>query len=156
MIEIFADLDLSKDAAAYIAQGLRALAGCDGLHNNELALVEEFERGVGIDPTDADDFASAGGGPLESGEQREIFLRSLQLLALADGGISDREKEWINTVCADLGISGDRRDELAVEAKKYLLSSLKGVRAFRAQAIGVGRSLGLSEADIEEVLGPAS
>ena len=46
--------------------------------------------------------------------------------------------------------------ELAVEAKKYLLSSLKGVRAFRAQAIGVGRSLGLSEADIEEVLGPAS
>jgi len=152
MIELFADLDLSKDAAAYIASGLRALAACDGLHNNELALVEEFERGIGIDATDAADFQSAGGGPLASGRERELFLSSLQLLALADGRISSREEAWIDGVCTDLGIAGGRRDELAIQARQYLLSSLAGVSAFREQAEGVGRQLGLTPEQIAEVL----
>lgn len=152
MIELFADLDLSKDAASYIASGLRALAGCDGLHNNELALVEEFERGIGIDPTDAGDFSSGGGGPLATEKERELFLSSLQLLALADGRISDREDEWINDVSADLGISQDRREALAVQAKQYLLGSLAGVKAFRPQAEAVGRQLGLTDEQISAVL----
>ncbi len=153
MIEFFGEVDLTPDAAAYIAQGLRALADCDGLHTNELALVEEFERGVGISPTDAADFSSAGGGPLSGAGQKELFLSSLQLLALADGRISAREAEWIDGVSADLGIADGRKDELAVQAKKYLLGSLAGVEAFKAQAVEVGRSLGLSDADIADVLG---
>ncbi|MCP4869880.1 MAG: hypothetical protein GY898_14310 [Proteobacteria bacterium] len=155
MIELFADVDLSQDAAAYIASGLRALADCDGLHNNELALVEEFERGVGIDPTNGGDFAAAGGGPLSSDKERELFLSSLQLLALADGRISDREDEWINAVCSDLGITGDRKDELAVQAKQYLLGSLAGVSAFRPQAEAVGHQLGLTDTQISAVLDDA-
>jgi hypothetical protein len=152
MIELFTDLDLSKDAAAYIARGLRALAGCDGLHNNELALVEEFERGLGIDATDGREFASAGGGPLTTSEERELFLSSLQLLALADGRISAREEEWLDDLCTDLGIPGDRKDELAIQAKQYLLSSLAGVSAFRTQAEAVGRQLGLTDEQISSVL----
>ncbi len=152
MIELFADVDLSNDAAAYIASGLRALAGCDGFHTNEIALVEEFERGVGIDPTSASDFQSAGGGPLKDDSERELFLSSLQLLALADGRISAREDEWITSVSSDLGIGEARRQELAVQAKQYLLSSLAGVNAFRAQAEAVGKSLGLTDAQIAEVL----
>lgn len=153
MIEFFGEVDLNPDAAAYIAQGLRALASCDGLHTNELALVEEFERGVGIPPTDGADFASDGGGPLGDTSERELFLSSLQLMALADGRISSREAEWIDRVSSDLGIDADRREVLAVRAKKYLLGSLAGVKAFRDQAEDVGRSLGLSDEDIADALG---
>lgn len=153
MLELFADLDLSRDASAYIARGLRALADCDGTHGNEIALIAEFERGLDL-PAATGVFELASGGPLESEQAKELFVRSLQLLALADGRISDREQEWIEGVCAGLGIGDVRREQLAVEAKKYLLGSLKGVSAFYPQACGVGRALGLSEADIVEVLGP--
>lgn len=154
MIELFADLALSKEAAAYIAQGLRALAACDGTHANEIALVEEFEQGLDIEPTEGDAFDLADGGPLGSVQEKELFLRSLQLMALADGRISSREKAWIDAAAAGLGIDDGRRDELAVEARKYLLGSLAGVSAFYEQAFGVGRSLGLDEEAIVEVLGP--
>ncbi len=154
MIELFADLDLSKEAAAYIAGGLRALAACDGTHANEIALVEEFERGLGLEAADGDAFELASGGPLATDQEKEIFLRSLQLMALADGRISSREKVWIDDAAGGLGISDGRKDELAVEAKKFLLGSLAGVNAFYEQAYNVGRSLGLDEAAILEVLGP--
>ena len=154
MIELFADLDLSTEAAAYIAQGLRALAACDGTHANEIALVEEFERGLALDPTDGDAFDLAGGGPLTTTQEKELFLRSLQLMALADGRISGREKTWIDDAAGGLGIDDGRKDELAIEAKKFLLGSLSGVNAFYDQAYGVGRSLGLDDAAILEVLGP--
>ncbi len=153
MLELFAGVDVSQDGAQYIARGLRALADCDGLHNNELALVEEFERGLGLSPTDGRDFEAAGGGPLASTRERELFYSSLQLLALADGRVSSREQDWLDSVGAELGIGSERVEVLVVEAKKYLLGSLAGVQAFRAQAVGVGRALGLSEADIDAVLG---
>ena len=154
MLELFADLDLSTEAAAYIAQGLRALAACDGTHANEIALVEEFERGLSLEPGDGDSFDLGTGGPLGTEAEKELFLRSLQLLALADGRISSREKVWIDDAAAGLGIDDGRKDELAIEAKKFLLGSLAGVKAFYQQAYGVGRSLGLAEADILEILGP--
>jgi hypothetical protein len=154
MLELFADLDLSKEAAAYIAKGLRALADCDGTHANELALVEEFERGSDLPAGSADGFQVDGGGPLAGVQQKELFLRSLQLMALADGRISRAESEWLASVAGELDIDGDRQVELAVEAKKYLLASLSGVQAFYSQAYGIGRSLGLEDADIIEVLGP--
>jgi hypothetical protein len=154
MLELFADLDLSTDAAAYIAQGLRSLAACDGTHANEIALVEEFERGLNLEPGDGDAFELADGGPLTTLAERELFMRSLQLMALADGRISTREKVWIDEAAGELGINDERKDELAVEARKFLLGSLAGVKAFYKQAFGVGLSLGLAEADIVEILGP--
>ncbi len=142
MLELFKDVELSNEAASWMAQGLRALASCDGLHTSELALVEAFERELGLDPTDPADF-SASANPLTGDTETELFVRSLQLMALADGRISA------------LGVADARRAELAVESKKFLLGSLAGVSAFRAQAEQVGRSLGLSDADIASVLGPA-
>jgi len=151
MLELFKDVDLTQEAAAWMAQGLRALASCDGLHTSELALVEAFERELGIDPTDPADF-NATVSPLTGATEAELFVRSLQLMALADGRISAREEEWIAGVSGNLGVDAGRRAELAIESKKYLLSSLAGVSAFRDQAEGIGRSLGLSPEDIASVL----
>lgn len=152
MLQMFEDLEISKESASWMASGLRSLADCDGLHTAELALIEEFERSIGIDPTDGADFDGRN-SPLGSDEEREVFIRSLQLLALADGVKSSREGEWIDRVCSCLNISDERQAALEREAKMFLLSSLAGVTAFRDKAVGVGESLGLSAEDIDEVLG---
>ncbi len=152
MQELKSDVALSQEAARYIAQGLRALAYLDGLHTSELALVEAFERAYELPPTDGKDFDPAGGGPL-AGDEKEVFLRTLQLMALADGRISGSEASWIERVSEQLEIDAARCKELERDAKMQMLSSLSGVTAFREQAVGVGRSLGLSDADIDDVLG---
>ncbi len=152
MQELKSDVAISQEAASYIAQGLRALAHLDGIHTSELALVEAFERAYELPPKDGKDFDPAGGGPLV-GEEKEVFLHTLQLMALADGRISGREAAWIERVSEQLEIDAARRNELERDAKMQMLSSLAGVTAFREQAVGVGRSLGLSDADIDDVLG---
>ena len=134
-----------------MASGMRSLAGCDGYHTAELALVDEFERGLGLERTDGSSF-DARHSPLESAEEVEVFIRSLQLMSLADGRRSSREQEWLDGVCECLGVSAERKDKLEREARMYLLSSLHGVTTFRDQAISIGRSLGLSEEDIAEAL----
>jgi uncharacterized membrane protein YebE (DUF533 family) len=153
MLAVSSEVPLSQDAAVYIARGLRALAGVDGLHPAELALVESFEQDLGLEPTSASQFQSQGGGPLTDSAQRELFVRSMFLMALADGRISAYEGAWIERVATEIGVPAERQRTLATDAKKFLLSSLAGVRAFRAQAMEVGRGLGLSEEDIAAVLG---
>lgn len=148
----FADVSLNSDAALYIARGLRALAAVDGVHAAELALIEQYEASLGLDGPALGDFESAGGGPLVEAAQRELFLRSLVLLALADGSISDPEDQMIRAVAADLGLSDDNLTGITVEAKQWLLGSLRGVQAFREQAVRVGKGLGLSDAQIEAAL----
>ncbi|MEE2828200.1 MAG: hypothetical protein VX498_03345 [Myxococcota bacterium] len=152
MLALLEDVDFSREGLAWMALGLRALADCDGLHTAEMALIEEFERGLEIDPGNGKDFDSSGECPLTTAREREVFVRSVQLMALADGRISAREQQWLDTVCDDLGISSERQGELAREAKIFLLSSLAGVTAFRAQAEGIGRALGLSSEDIDKAL----
>jgi hypothetical protein len=152
MLQLFEGLDITEESASWMASGMRALAACDGFHTAELALIDEFERGLNIEPTDGGDF-DARTCPFDAPEAREVFVRSLQLMALADGRQSSREEAWIDRACECLGIAAQRKDELEREAKKFLLSSLAGVTAFRGQAVSIGESLGLSADDIDEVLG---
>jgi hypothetical protein len=153
MRELLSDTELDPGAAAFMAHGLRALAHLDGIHTSELALVEEFERSMGVPPGDPKKFDPTGGGPLGDAAQKEAFFRTLQLMALADGRVSAREREWMARVAGELGIPEARQAELSVDARKYMLSSLAGVTAFREQAVSVGHSLGLTAAQIEDVLG---
>jgi len=153
VIELFADLNLSEEASTYIARGLRALADVDGLSNSELALVEQFEREVGVGATSGRDFEIAGGGPLEGTGQKEAFLSSLLLMSLADGRVSAREEEMIDTIARELGIEASRQLELDRGARKFLLRHFAGVQVFRDQAVSIGRSLGLTPEEIASVLG---
>lgn len=153
MQELLTDLELDPNAAAFMSHGLRALAHLDGLHTSELALVEEFERAMGIPAGDARKFDAQGSGALTGVPEKEAFFRTLQLMALADGRVSSREREWMAKVARELGLSDERQAVLAVDARKYMLSSLAGVTAFREQAVAVGHSLGLNDAQIDEVLG---
>ncbi len=151
MLELFEDVDINRSEAVWIAQGLRALANCDGLAAGELAMVENLERELDIESTANDDF-DADASPLRGEPQQAVFVRTLVLLSLVDGHVSGRETDFIVDACQRMGLSEERRAELEIDAKKYLLGSLEGVRQYREQAVAVGKRLGLSEAEIDEVL----
>ena len=151
MLQLFENLEISSDSASWMSSGLRALANCDGTHDAEVALIEEFEKGLGLPPGDPSNF-DARTSPLKSEAEVEVFVLSLQLMSLADGKRTDSEQEWVERVCLCLKVSDRRRLELDREARMFLLSSLKGVTAFRHQAEAIGRSLGLSEEDIAGAL----
>ncbi|MCO4773239.1 MAG: TerB family tellurite resistance protein [Deltaproteobacteria bacterium] len=151
MRELFSDVDINETEAAWIAQGMRALAACDGLAAAELALVEQFEHELGIGSTATDDFDPAA-SPLRGDGQKGVFVRTLVLLAHVDGRVSSRELEFMDDVCSRLGVSGDDRAALEVDAKSFLLSSLSGVEHYRAQAEAVGRKLGLTDEQIAAAL----
>lgn len=151
MRDLFTDVDINENEAIWIAQGLRALAKCDGLAAAELAMVESLEKELGIESTAHDGF-DADASPLRGEAQQAVFVRTLVMLSLVDGRVSTRETDFIVDACTRIGISDDRRAELEVDAKMYLLSTLEGVQQFRDQAIAIGKRLGLSESQIEQAI----
>ncbi len=149
MYELADDIQLSPEAAAYIAMGLRGLAGSDGYHPSELALIESFERDLGLRPSNPAAF-SLDEHPLTKTEEFEAFLRTAHIVALADGRLSAREQEWLARAAVAFGISEERRNELAREARKFLLRTMVAVNPGQGPAIG--KMLGLSDAEVEEAL----
>jgi tellurite resistance protein len=152
MRQLFQDVEINESEAAWIAQGMRALAACDGLSSAELAMVEEFEHELGIGSTATDTFDVAT-SPLRGEAQQGVFVRTLVMLAHVDGRVSSREVAFIDEVCARMDIAPERRAALEVDAKKFLLSSLAGVEHYREQAEAVGRKLGLTSEQIDAALG---
>lgn len=139
-------IDLDARTAHAIAQQLRELAAVDGTHPREEALIAAFES----------DLPSAEGaslGDVSSPDAREALLKSLVLLALADGRISAAEGAHIRQVAGRIGRSEADVARAVVEVGKAMLSQFEGVQIFRDQVRELGLSMGLSAEDIEAALG---
>lgn len=149
MRELFSEFELDREAASFIAAGLRELAAVDGIHVAELALIEEFERGVGVATVP---FDLTAGHPLQTERARELFMRSAILLSMADGEISELEGlklgQWANQL--DIGV--ERLADLYRDVKVFLLSAFEGAEIFREQAEQIGLDLGLDDEDIQTTL----
>jgi len=149
MKELFAELDLDRTTASFIAAGLRELAEVDGFHDVELALIEDLEQDLGVEEVR---FDLTTDHPLQSDELKEVFMRSAILLALADGHISELEGERIGRYANLLGIGVERLAELFRDVKVFLLSAFQGADIFREQAEQIGHDLGLDDEDIQTTL----
>ena len=135
-------VSIDADAAAIIAMGMRTVAKADGvIHHRELNLIASFEAAIphGHEP----------GGLLGSDGLRTAFVRSLVMVALADGVITDAELEQIRELCREQGIDSERLDSEIVGVKRRFLSVFAGVNFFRDSVVRVARDLGLSEAEVE-------
>jgi tellurite resistance protein len=136
---------VDEAAAAVIAAGMKAVAEADGdVHPQELALIAAFESDVGSGA--AGDAVAA----LNSAEVRDVYLRSLLMVALADGVISDEEEAVIRALAADLGFDDAAVDAATLAVKRQFLSTFSGVTVFRESAVRIAAELGLSEEDLAE------
>lgn len=135
-------VSIDADAAAIIAQGMRAVAKADGvIHHRELNLIASFEASLppGHEPR----------GRLASANLETAYVRSLVMVALADGVITDAELARIRELCTEQGIDSERLDAEILSVKRRFLSVFAGVNFFRDAVVRVARDLGLSEAEVE-------
>lgn len=153
MHDLYEGIELNKAQTEVICRGLLDLAGVDGLHDNEVALIHEFYRSGGGDGEVVDTLATDGfdldaasrtlkeGGPAVV----EAFIMSCYLLIYADGRHSDEERARIAQYADALGVDRARLEELHVKARLYLLEMLAAGLRNKDAIRDVGGELGLSD-----------
>ncbi|MCA9551932.1 MAG: TerB family tellurite resistance protein [Myxococcales bacterium] len=134
-LEFFSPQDLSFEQVKVLTHALFAVARVDGVHDNEMALIREFYESCARkgDPRLED---IAGGAfsvddakPLfDTPEAKQLFIKSLILLAFADGQYAVVEDDLIREYGAALGLSKEELDNLHEATKEYLLSSLAHIQ----------------------------
>ena len=132
-------VDLDAKTAAVIASGMRKVALADGevMHPNELTLIEQFESEI---PEGTPTTATIGDAGV-----REVYLKSLVMVALADGRISDRELEVITDLAASVGADAADVEETTRAVKQEFMSVFSGVTHFRDQVKSVASELGVDD-----------
>jgi len=141
-------VSLDERAARIIARGMRSVAGADGiLHQRELSLIATFESNL----PDEDEAS----GRLDDEDQQTVFLRTLIMVALADGVVSDAERERISALCEEHGIDQERIDAEMKVVKRRFLAVFAGVQVFRDAVVRVATDLGLSESEVDALRGEA-
>jgi uncharacterized membrane protein YebE (DUF533 family) len=134
--------ELDATAAAVIARGMRTVAQADGMiHQRELSLIAAFEAEL---PPGGDE-----DGQLTSDDAKVAYLRSLVMVALADGVITDSEEAVIGELCSAQGIGRSQIHSVTLEVKRWFLRSFRGVHIFRDAVVRVARDLGLSDAEVD-------
>lgn len=141
--------DLDAAAAHTIAAGMREVAEADGAHPEELALIDAFEADL-----------PAGGGTVDldtlaTPAAKEAFLKSLVLVAYADGGVSAAERAVIDRYAVALGADAPKLTSLYVEVASSLLSRFAGVTLWRDEVAAIGREMGLGDSAIDAALDPS-
>jgi hypothetical protein len=155
-MDFFPEIEISALEAEAIARGLYAVALVDGVHERELALIEDFYAGLA-----SDDWGGGGGATLTSASlvrvgplagkdladalpgaaHRELFVKSAFLCAWADGKISDGERGKITELATALGVGNESQARLEAQVKDFLLrplANLKNVEGVTAVAKKLG------------------
>ena len=106
-------VDLDINQVSVIVQGMVRVAGADGIHERELALIREFYDAcradvkglVAFDDIQLEPFdAKKARAALHTDSLQQSFLASCYLLAYADGVVSQKELDEIDVLVRELGI----------------------------------------------------
>lgn len=141
------EVDLDEAAARTFAAAMREVARCDGEHPEEAEIIDAFEAQL-----------PAGGSTVDlatltTDAHKDAFLRSLVLVAFADGRVSDEERAVIARYADALSIPADTRTAAWTDVASALLSVFSGVKTYRSQVVALGESMGLDQATIDRILG---
>lgn len=138
---------LDERAAQTIATAMRMVAEADGNHPREIALIEEFEQGLAEDASGEFDLFS-----IHSDELKEAFLKSLVLVAFADGEVSEEEGHVIRNLTSQLGLTDTDVSKAIGEVAIVLVSQLSGVKVFADEVVALGKKMGLDERTVRAAL----
>lgn len=131
----FAEQNLTFEHVKCLTAGMFAVAKVDGVHDREMALIREFYESCARtgDPRledvvrqsfDVEDARRL----FEGNEMARLFVKSLILLAFADGSYAREEDTLIRSIAAQLGLDDAAVNGLHQSTKEFLLSSLAHVQ----------------------------
>ncbi len=139
--DFFAEQDLTFDHVKSLAAGMYDVARVDGVHDREMAMIRDFYEGCSRagDPPLEDvvgkDFDFDGAKALfGTKELSMLFVKSLILLAFADGQYAKLEDDLIRKYAASFELDEGAVDRLHAATKEFLLGSLAHVQNIDALA----------------------
>ncbi|MEY4548329.1 MAG: Tellurite resistance protein TerB [Pseudomonadota bacterium] len=113
---LFSNIAISADDAVTMAAALRDIAGIDGSHPEEEALIHSLVHELAEDLGDTPNLPSITPaqirGKLATPELRTVFLQAAVVLAMADGTISAPERQRIREYARALNLSDAAYEEL--------------------------------------------
>lgn len=139
--------DLDGAVAATVARAMRVVAQADGMvHPRELSLIAQFESELpeGVEPQST----------LSAGDV-QVLLRSVVMVALADGRISEAEEQAIAAIATEQGVGADDLEALVDRVKRDFLEYFAGRATFRASVLEVAQELGLRPPELAALRGEA-
>lgn len=135
-----ADLDAAQ--AAWFARGMRRVAQADGMvHDREMNLIAAFE--AGLEP------GAEAARPTMPEPVAVAYVRSLIMVALADGVIGDAELQEIRTLTEESELDPAVVDGEILTVKRWFLGVFAGVDVFRDAVVRVAEDLGLPESEVD-------
>lgn len=133
--DFFNPQDLSFEQVKALTHGMLSVARVDGVHDSEMRMIREFYESCARkgDPRLEDvaqgPFDAAVASRLfESPELKKLFVKSLILLAFADGSYARAEDEVIRRYAETFGLNSTEVDQLHEATKEYLLAGLAHVK----------------------------
>jgi tellurite resistance protein len=141
------DRDVTIDAvgAAYILAAMRAVAAADGKYTaTEAAIIGAFEKRVGQLPPGSKTTMSAG-------DMQDALMRAVILTALADGQMTDKERDIILKYAHKIRLTDADVAQRVITMKRYFLNTYMGKELFAEAVFQVGRGMGMSEEDLEKL-----
>lgn len=138
--DFFGPQDLTFEHVKSLAAGMYAVARVDGVHDREMSMIREFYESCtrAGDPPLSDVVQGfdieAATGLFETPELAKMFVKSLILLAFADGEYAKAEDDLIREYAGKLSIDGETVDRLHESTKDFLLSSLAHIHNVDALA----------------------
>jgi uncharacterized tellurite resistance protein B-like protein len=152
-MDFFNEQELTFEQVKALTAGMFAVAKVDGVHDREMSMIRSFYEGCSRtgDPRLEDvlqgDFDVEKAKALfDRPEQARLFVKTLILLAYADGSYAAKEEEVIRKVAGRLGLAAGEVQALHESTKEYLLSSLAHVQNVSALE-SVAKELKLGQSD---------
>lgn len=133
--EFFSEQNLSFEQVKAMTRAMLTVARVDGVHDNEMKLVREFYESCARagDPR-LEEIASGSFDPeaakhlFNTPELAKMMLKTLILLAFADGQYAQAEDTLIRSWATTLGVSADEVDGLLEATRGFLMGSLAHVQ----------------------------
>jgi len=134
--DFFAEIDIDFEQVKVLCHAMMAVARVDGVHDNEMRLVRDFYDSCSRagDPSIEEitkgelDVQAAAAAFGRDDEHRNAFVKSLILLAYADGAYGDEENRLIRELAKGVGLDDAAVDRLKEATREYLVASLSHVR----------------------------
>lgn len=134
-MDFFAEQDLSFDQVKALTRAMFAVARADGVHDREMSMIRGFYDSCARtgDPRFEDvlreEFTPESAAALfPRPDTAKMFVKTLILLAYADGTFAGVEDQMIRGYADRLGLSTEDVDHLVESTKEFLLGSLAHIQ----------------------------
>jgi uncharacterized tellurite resistance protein B-like protein len=137
--DFFSEQNLNFEQVKALTRAMLTVARVDGVHDHEMRMIREFYEGCSRtgDPR-LEEIATGkfeietAGALFNTPELAKMFLKTLMLLAFADGHYAKAEDDLIRDWASRMSISGEDVDHLLTATKEFLLAGLAHVENVQA------------------------